>query len=108
MRNIALLCPPVASNQVRDNELDQYSVVNNSVYNNYLQVSAPQRARAALSMPQPAAAVMTSARPSQHARHKWLEHIGGDPDEVARSGDALALSKFNIRWHLVPSQLPYT
>eukprot|EP00873_Tetraselmis_striata_P018589 jgi/Tetstr1/438853/TSEL_027362.t1 len=56
--------------QVRDNELDQYSVVNNSVYNNYL----------------------------QHARHKWLEHIGGDPDEVARSGDALALSKFNISY----------
>jgi len=56
--------------QVRDSELDQYSVVNNSVYNHYL----------------------------QHARHEWLQHVGGDPDAVARSGDALALSALNISY----------
>ena len=55
---------------VRDYELDQYGVVNNAVFQNYL----------------------------EHARHQFLHQVGIDPAAVARTGKALALSAINIRY----------
>lgn len=56
--------------QVRDYELDQYGVVNNAVYLNYL----------------------------EHARHQFLHEIGIDPAAVAAQGQALALAEITVRF----------
>ena len=56
--------------EVRDYELDQYGVVNNAVYQNYL----------------------------EHARHRFLHLIGIDPAEVASSGNSLALSEITVNY----------
>ncbi|MDH4224933.1 MAG: acyl-CoA thioesterase [Deltaproteobacteria bacterium] len=56
--------------QVRDNELDQFGMVNNAVYLNYM----------------------------QHARHEYLIHLGLDAAQTAHSGLAWALSQITIRY----------
>ena len=55
---------------VRDYELDQYGVVNNSVYFNYL----------------------------EHARHEFMISVGIDPAQVAREGRALTLAEIGVRF----------
>ncbi|MCZ6556878.1 MAG: thioesterase family protein [SAR324 cluster bacterium] len=56
--------------QVRDYELDQYGVVNNAVYLNYL----------------------------EHTRHEFMLSIGVGPAALAASGQALTLAGINIRF----------
>ncbi len=56
--------------RVRDYELDQYGVVNNAVYQNYL----------------------------EHTRHEFLLSVGVDPAGVAAAGRSLALSQLRIRY----------
>ncbi|KAK9812296.1 hypothetical protein WJX73_000028 [Symbiochloris irregularis] len=55
---------------VRDYELDSYRVVNNSVYLKYL----------------------------QHVRDEWLKAVGFNPQAYADAGDALAVSRIDIRF----------
>lgn len=56
--------------KVRDYELDQYGVVNNAVYLNYL----------------------------QHVREEWMHYIGFNSGDFARAGNALALSECNVKY----------
>ncbi len=56
--------------QVRDYELDQFGVVNNSVYQNYL----------------------------EHTRHEFMQSLGIDPAQLAHRGASLALSEIHLHF----------
>lgn len=77
-------------------QLDQYSVVNNAVYANYLQHGEGAQAALgpAVNALQPLPTNSASACPSSApaVRHEYLTHVGVSADAVARQGDALALS----------------
>ncbi|KAG2483547.1 hypothetical protein HYH03_017601 [Edaphochlamys debaryana] len=64
----AAAAAPVLAPEVRDYELDQFSVVNNAVYSSFF----------------------------QHGRHEAFAALGHDVDEYARAGTPLALSQLNI------------
>ncbi len=57
--------------QVRDYELDQFGVVNNAVYLNYL----------------------------EHTRHVFLLKIGMDTAQIASNNQSLALSEIHLQFH---------
>lgn len=90
--------------KVRDYELDQYGVVNNAVYLNYLQhgedgVTSPVTYTAL--QPSAGNSALTNCL-TEHVCHvvreEWMHYIGFNSGDFARAGNALALSECNVKY----------
>lgn len=92
--------------KVRDYELDQYGVVNNAVYLNYLQHGTHQPAQHVSACPAstPRLCVLKhvcsclTGKICIAVREEWMHYIGFNSGEFARAGNALALSECNVKY----------
>lgn len=94
--------------KVRDYELDQYGVVNNAVYLNYLQHGTswtPSCSTGLCMLCKHCTSVgaetymqLLIGKTCFAVREEWMHYIGFNSGEFARAGNALALSECNVKY----------